>query len=214
MIRILLGLGMLSALAFQGYALFPGETAPVSKGETAPAEKVSHKETSRVSHKENPKIGHHAIHQHFHPKTDQVPLDKATTHELSHFVSEFLSACCSRNSDRDPRQFFAGQANYLGRGKLSRTEIEARMMQFDSFWPRRKYTAKGEPVIAGPFDGDRYSVKQSFAWTLSNGPWESKGVGVLHVRIRSRATGQLEILSMIEKEHLFGYSARYFGHGF
>jgi hypothetical protein len=180
----------------------------------APAEKVSQKEASRLSHKENPKIGHHASHQHFYPKTDQVPLDKATAHELGRFVSEFLSACCSRNSDRAPRQFFAGQANYLGRGKLSRMEIEARMMQFDSFWPKRKYTAKGKPVIAGPFDGDRYSVKQSFAWTLSNGPWESKGVGVLHLRIRSLATRQFEILSMIEKEHLFGYSPRYFGHGF
>lgn len=207
MIRILLGLGVVSALALESYALFPGETAPVPQQKTALARTANHKEIHEVSHKET--------HKHFHPRSESVPqLDEKTAHELGRFDLAFLSACCSRHGNRDQRQFFASHANYLGKGTLSRTAIEGRMMQFDSFWPKRKYTAKGKPVIAGPFDGDRYSVKQSFAWTLSNGPWESKGVGVLHLRIRSLATGQFEILSMMEKEHLFGYSPRYFGHGF
>jgi hypothetical protein len=88
------------------------------------------------------------------------------------------------------------------------------MRRFDSFWPKRKYSAKGKPVLSGPSEGNRYGVKQSFAWALSNGPWESKGIGALHFRIRRLAAQRFEILSMIQKEHLFGYSPQYFGHGF
>ena len=158
MIKILLGLGALSALVLEAYALLPGESKPVAEQETVPAKKVSHKEISKVSHKETPKIGHKETAEHFHPKNPKTelasPLDKETAHDLSRFISGFLSACCSRNSDRDQRQFFAGHAEYLGNGKLSRTAIEAKMMRFDSFWPKRKYVAKGKPVIAG-LDGDR-----------------------------------------------------------
>ena len=88
------------------------------------------------------------------------------------------------------------------------------MTRFNTFWRKRKYLARGKPVIEGPFDGDHYSVKCSFAWALADGPWESKGVGVIHFRIRRVATKQFEILSMTEKEDPSRCSSRYFGHGY
>jgi hypothetical protein len=198
MIRILLGLGFFFALALGAYAQFPGETAPGIK--------VSQQETSEVSHRAAKRLS---------AKRKVAPrLDEQTAHKLRRFVSEFVSASCSRNADRDQRRFFAKRANYLDKTNLSRTAIGAMLMRFNSFWPKRHYIAKGKPVIAGPFDGDRYTVKCSIAWTLSNQPWASKGVGVLHFRIRHIAAGQFEILSMIETEHLFSHSSRYFGHGY
>jgi len=223
MIRILLGLGVVSALVLEGYAIFPGETIPVPQLTATPVKKVSHREISKAGSKEDPKISgqtvpevsHREASKSFHPnvETTSVP-DKETTHQLNRFVLEFLSARSSRHGHLVQRQFFASHANYLEKGKLSRAAIEAKMKRFDSFWPKRKYTAKGKPVLNGPSDGNRYGVKQSFAWTLSNGPWENKGVGVLHFRIRRLAAERFEILSMIQKEHLFGYSPQYFGHGF
>jgi len=198
MIRILLGLGVIFALALGAYAQFPGETAPGIK--------VSQKESSKVGHKRTLK------RPSAKKKVAQLQ-DEQTAHKLRRFVSEFVSASSSRNVNRDQRRFFAKRANYLGKTNLSRTAIGATMMRFNTVWPKRHYTAKGKPVIAGPFDGDRYTVKWSVAWTLSNEPWESKGVGVLHFRIRRLAAGQFEILSMIETKH-FNHSARYFGCGY
>jgi len=198
MIRIVLGLGVVFALTLGAYAQFPGETVPGIK--------VSQKDTSKVGHKRTLK----------RPSEEKkvAPLpDEQTAHKLRRFVSEFVSASSSRNANRDQRRFFAKRASYLGKTNLSRTEIGATMTRFNDFWPKRHYTAKGKPVIAGPFGGDRYTVKWSIAWTLSNEPWVSKGVGVLHFRIRRLAAGQFEILSMIETEH-FSHSARYFGCGY
>jgi hypothetical protein len=198
-IRVLLGVGVAFALMLGAYAQLPGETAP--------GKKLIHKDVSKISPKETPK------QLSAKRKFASLP-DEQAAHKLRRFVSEFVLASSSRNAIRDQRRFFAKHANYLGKANLSRTEIGARMMRFNTFWPKRKYTAKGKPVIAGPFDGDRYTVKCSFAWTLSDGEWHSKGVGVLHFRIRHLAAGQFEILSMIEKEHLLGYSLRYFGRGY
>jgi hypothetical protein len=223
MLRILLGLGVVSVLVLEGYAIFPGETAPVPQRTATSVKRVSHRKISEVGPKEAPEISrkeatrvsYREASKSFHPnvETTSVP-DKETTQKLDRFVLEFLSARSSRRGHVAQRQFFASHANYLEKGKLSRAAIEAKIRRFDSFWPKRKYTAKGRPVLNGPLDGNRYGVKQSFAWTLSNGPWESKGIGVLHFRIRRLAAERFEILSMIQKEHLFGYSAQYFGHGF
>jgi hypothetical protein len=194
-----LGVVVAFALMLGAYAQFPGETAP--------GKKLIQKEVSKTSHKRTSK--------QLSAKRKFAPLpDEQTAHKLRRFVSEFVRASSSRNAIRDQRRFFARHANYLGEGNLRRTEIEARMMRFNTFWPKRKYTTKGKPVIAGPFDGDRYTVKCSLAWALSDGVWESKGFGVLHFRIRHLAAGHFEILSMIEKEHLPGYSLRYFGRGY
>jgi hypothetical protein len=223
MIRILLGLGIASFLMLEGYAILPGETALVPKQTPTPVKKVSHKESSEVgpkealeiSRKEVSKVSYREASKRFQWKTETAPvLDKETAQKLDRFVLEFLSACSSRHRHLDQWQFFASHANYLEKGKLSRTAIVAKMRRFDSFWSKRKYTAKGKPVLSGPSEGNRYAVQQSFAWALSNGPWESKGVGVLHFRIRRLAAERFEILSMIQKEHLFGYSPQYFGHGF
>jgi hypothetical protein len=223
MIRILLGLGLVSFLVLEGYAILPGETALVPKPTPTPVKKVSHKEIAEAVPKEAPKISRKEVSKvsfgeaskRLHSKIETAPvLDKQTAHELGRFVLEFLSARSSRDCSLVQRQFFASHANYLEKGKLSRAAIEAKMRRFDSFWPKRKYTAKGKPVLAGPLDGNRFGAKQSFAWSLSNGPWASKGVGVLHFRIRRLAAERFEILSMIQREHLFGYSPQYFGHGF
>jgi len=221
-IRILLGLGLVFALVLEGYSILPGETEPVPQPTETPVKKVRHKEISEVGHKDVPKISHEEAPSVTH--TDHVALqrkvvtarvlDNETAHELGRFVSEFLSARSSRHRHLDRRQFFASRANYLDKGKLGRAAIEAKMRRFDSFWPKRKYSAKGKPVLSGPSEDNRYGAKQSFAWALSNGPWESKGIGVLHFRIRRLTAQRFEILSMIQKEHLFGYSPQYFGHGF
>jgi hypothetical protein len=198
MIKIPLVLGMVFGLTLGAYAQFPGETAPGIK--------VSQKETSKVGHKRTLK------RPSAKKKVAQLP-DEQTAHKLRRFVSEFVSASGSRSTNRDQRRFFAKRANYLGKTNLSRTAIGATMRRFNTVWPKRHYTAKGKPVIAGPFDGDRYTVKLSIAWTLSNEPWESRGVGLLRFRIRRLAAGKFEILSMIETEH-FSHSARYFGCGY
>ena len=198
-IRILFGLGTAFALVVESYAQFPGETAPGIKVSQEEIYKVSHKRT----HKRLPA-----------KKKVTPPLDKQTAHKLRRFVSQFVLASCSRNANRDQRRFFAKHANYLGKTNLSRTAIRTAMIRFNTFWPQRKYATKGKPSITGPFDGDHYTVKCSFGWTLGNGPWESRGIGVLHFRIRRLATGQFEILSMIERKHLPGYSPQYFGSGY
>jgi len=199
-IRILFGLATAFALVLESHAQFPGESTPGIK-------EVGHQEITKVSHKRT--------HKQLAAKRKIAPsLDKQTAHKLSRFVSEFVLVSCSRNANRDQRRFFAKHANYLGKANLSQTAIAAAMMRFNTFWTDRRYSTKGKPLIGGPFDSDRYTVKWSFAWRLSNGPWESKGVGVLHFRIRRLAAGQFEILSMIERKHLPGYSPRYFGIGY
>jgi hypothetical protein len=198
-VRILFGWGMAFALVLESYAQFPGETTPGIKAGQEEVNKVSHKRT----HKQLPE-----------KRKVAPPPDKQTAHKLRRFVSEFVLASCSRNANRNQHRFFARHADYLGRTNLSRTAIGAEMMRFNTFWTERKYSTKGKPSIGGPFDGDRYAVKWSFAWRLSNGPWESKGAGVLHFRIRRLAAGKFEILSMIERKHLPGYSPRYFGSGY
>jgi hypothetical protein len=199
-IRILFCLGTAFALVLESHAQFPGETAPGVKV-------VGHEAITKVSHKRT--------HKQLPEKRKVAPPpDKKTAHKLRRFISEFVLASCSRNANRDQRRFFAKHANYLGKADLSRTAIGAAMMRFNTFWPERKYSTKGKPSIGGPFDGDRYTVKWSFTWTLANGPWESKGTGVLHFRIRRLAAGQFEILSMIERKHLPGYAARYFASGY
>ena len=184
MIRILLGLGVVSFLVLDGYAILPGETDLVPKPPATEVKKVSRKESSEVDAKEAPensrkevsKVSYREASKHFYRKIETVPeLDKETAKKLERFVLEFLAACSSRHRNPDQRQFFASHANYLKKGKLSRAAIEAKMRRFNSFWPKRKYIAKGKPVLAGPLDGNRYSVKQPFAWNLSNGPWEKQG---------------------------------------
>jgi hypothetical protein len=198
-IRILFGLGTAFALVLESYAQFPGETAPGIK--------VSQEEINKVSHKRT--------HKQIPEKKRVAPRpDKQTAHKLRRFVSQFVLASCSRNANRDQRRFFAKHANYLGKTNLSRTAIGAAMMRFNTFWTERKYSTKGKPSIGGPFDGTRYTVRWSFTWTLAKGPWESKGTGVLHLRIRRLAGGQFEILSMSERKHLPGYAPRYFGSGY
>jgi hypothetical protein len=196
-IRMLFCMGVVFALMLGGYAQFPGETVPGIK--------VVHKEN--VRHKGTPK-------QLSAKRKIASRTDAQTVHKLRRFVSEFVSASGSRNANGDQSRFFAKRANYLGKPNLSRTAIGATITRFNTFWPKRKYVAKGKPVIAGPLVGDHYFVKCSFAWTLADGPWESKGVGVLRFRIRRVAAKQFEILTMIEKEDPSRCSARYFGHGF
>lgn len=199
-IRILLGLGTAFALMLESYAQLPGQSAPGIKD-------IGHEEITKVSHKR--------IHKQ-RPKERKVALspDKRTAHELSRFVSQFVSASCSRSAKRDQSQFFAKHANYLGKANLSRTAIGASMMRFNAFWTERKYSTKGKPSIGGPFDSTRYTVRWSFTWTLAKGSWESKGTSVLHLRIRRLAARQFEILSMTERKHLPGYAPRYFGSGY
>lgn len=198
-IRILFGLGTAFALMLESYAQLPGQSAPGIK--------LGHEEITKVSHKRTHKQ---------RPEERKVALspDKQTAHELRRFVSQFVLASCSRRAKRDQGRFFAKHANYLGKANLSRTAIGAAMMRFNTFWTERKYSTKGKPSIGGPFDGTRYTVRWSFTWTLAKGPWESKGTGVLHLRIRRLAAGQFEILSMTERKHLPGYAPRYFGSGY
>jgi hypothetical protein len=196
-IRTLFSMGVFFALVLGCYAQFPGESVPGMK--------VVHKEN--VRHKGTPK-------QLSAKRKIASRTDEQTAHKLRRFVSEFVSASGSRNANGDQSRFFAKRANYLGKPNLSRTAIGATITRFDTFWPKRKYIAKGKPVIAGPFGRDHYSVKCSFAWALADGPWASKGVGVLHFRIRRVAAKQFEILSMIEKVDPSRCSARYSGHGY
>jgi hypothetical protein len=199
-LRMLFSMGVVFALTLGGYAQFPGETVPGMK----------------VVQKEN--VRHKGIQKQLSAKRRIASrLDEQTVHKLRRFVSQFVLASGSRNANGDQSRFFAKRANYLGKPDLSRTAIGATMTRFNTFWPKRRYIAKGKPVIAGPFGEDHYSVKCSFAWALADGAWESKGVGVLHLRIRRVAAKHFEILSMIEKEHPSRNSARYsryFGHGF
>jgi hypothetical protein len=66
MIRILLGLGVISVLVLEAYAIFPGEAIPVPQPTPTPVNKVRHNEISGTRPKEAPKISHKEAHRVTH----------------------------------------------------------------------------------------------------------------------------------------------------